>query len=81
MTNTEKHAPFPVGGRREPVYKFLRTRGWVMSDWSDKHWSRADGLRLHVYGAGSMARIHDKDGKLLAEGALDAAVDALNEKE
>ena len=48
---------FPVGGPRAPVYAFLRARGWVMCEWSDKHWTRADGAELTVYGAGSMARI------------------------
>ena len=65
---------FPIGGPREPVYNFLRYNGWIMSDWSDKHWTRADGLRLHVYGSGSMARIHDKDGNQVADSDLADAV-------
>ena len=77
MSNTEKHTPFPVGGSRQRVYNFLQGRGWMMSNWSDKHWNRADGLKLHVYGAGSMARIYDKDNKLIVDGALDAAIIAL----
>ncbi len=48
---------FPVGGPKDPVYNFLRERGFVMSAWSDKHWTRADGVSLHLFGTGSMARI------------------------
>jgi len=64
---------FPVGGAREPVYRFLLEHGFTMSDWSDKHWNKADGSSIHIYGSGSMARVY-KDGKLLADDSLEAAV-------
>lgn len=66
---------FPVGGPREPVYQFLRSEGFVMSRTNDKHWWRHDGLNLHLYGVGSMARITHADGRLIADEALDSAVD------
>ena len=54
---------FPVGGPRAPVFSFLRDHGFVPSRHSDKEWHRHDGLVLHLYGAGSKARIYD--GKVL----------------
>ena len=65
---------FPAGGSREPVYNFLRGHGFVMARYSDKLWTRADGLELTVYGAGSMARVHNKDGKIIADAPLAEAV-------
>lgn len=65
---------FPVGGSRQRVYDYLRNRGFIMSNWSDKHWERADGLHVHVYGTGSRARCL-KDGKVIADGPLDEAVE------
>ena len=61
---------FPAGGPREPVYSFLREHGFTMGRYSDKLWTRSDGMEVSVYGAGSMARIHNQDGKLLADGPL-----------
>lgn len=60
---------FPAGGPREPVYEFMRSRGFVMSKWSDKVWSRADGLEASIYGAGSEVRVN-REGKSLADGPL-----------
>lgn len=68
---------FPVGGSRQAVYDFLRDHGFIMSKWSDKQWTRADGLTLHVYGTGSKALIRDKQGIVLADDALDTAVTTL----
>ena len=65
---------FQVGGAREMVYNFLRNHGFMMSRWSDKVWARVDGVTVNVYGAGSMARINDKDGKLLVDAPLAEAV-------
>ena len=65
---------FPVGGPRQPVYSFISHNGWVMSPWSDKHWNRADGMQLHLYGAGSMARILDYQGNVLIDAPLAEAV-------
>lgn len=65
---------FPVGGPREPVYNFLRDHGFVMARYSDKLWTRADGLEVTVYGTGSMARIHNKDGKIIADAPLAEAL-------
>ena len=62
---------FPAGGEREPVYNFLRSKGFVMSKWSDKVWERADGVKVSVYGAGSMAYVTGKNGELLADAPLD----------
>ncbi len=64
---------FPIGGSKDAVYHFLRQHGFIMSNWSDKHWTRHDGLELHVYGTGSMARI-SKDGTVLADAPLAEAV-------
>ena len=47
-----------------------------MSQRSDKHWTRADGVTLHLYGAGSMARVYDEaGGNLIIEADLQTAVD------
>ena len=70
-------ARFPVGGSRDAVYSFLRSHGFVMSSWSDKHWGRADGLSLVIYGVGSKARIHNQDGALLADDDIDVALTRL----
>jgi hypothetical protein len=64
----------PVGGKRQPVYDFLKDHGFLMSRNSDKCYLRADGVELHLYGAGSMARIYDKDRNLLVDDKLEAAV-------
>lgn len=48
---------FPVGGPRAAVEDALRERGFVMGSFSDKHWSRPDGLNAHVYGTGSRLRV------------------------
>lgn len=65
---------FPVGGPRQPVYNFLQRNGFIMSRNNDKCWMRADGVELHLYGTGSMARIFNKEGKVLADEALADAV-------
>lgn len=60
---TETIEKFPVGGPRQAVYNALQSRGFVQSNWSDKHWERADGLKAHIYGSGSrlaLRRGHDK---------------------
>ena len=51
-------ATFPPGGPRQPVYDFLRDLQFTMSPFSDKHWTRLDGIELDLYGAGSMARVY-----------------------
>ena len=48
---------FPIGGPRQPVYDFLAGLGYHESDWTDKQWHHPDGRMLHLYGAGSMARV------------------------
>ena len=65
---------FPVGGPRDEVYSFLRGKGFLMSERSDKVWERADGVVVSVYGAGSMARV-TKNGELLADAPLDQAIE------
>ena len=65
---------FKVGGSKDKVFRFLRNHGFVMSKWSDKHWTRADGVKLHIYGTGSMAIIYDKSGTVIADEAIDSAV-------
>ncbi len=72
-TDTTKRARFPIGGPREPVYAFIKQHGFRMSNWSDKHWTRADGMHLHLYGVGSKARI--SNGALqIADGDLATAM-------
>jgi hypothetical protein len=73
MNAQQNSTRFPVGGERDKVYSFLRSNGYIMSDWSDKHWTRADGVNLHLYSSGSRARI-TKSGQVIADDALDIAV-------
>lgn len=68
-----KDTKFPVGGYKDDVFAFLQKHGFVMSEWSDKHWTRSDGLKLHIYGTGSMARIYRND-KLIADGLIEETV-------
>ena len=56
MTTSKR---FPIGGSRQNVYSFLQSKGFIQSRHSDKEYHRHDGLRLHLYGTGSMARIYD----------------------
>ena len=66
---------FPVGGSRQNVYSFMEQYGFMMSRNNDKCWLRhADGVEAHIYGAGSMARVFSKEGKLLADAKLSEAV-------
>ena len=65
---------FPIGGPRQPVYDFLQSHGFLMSRNNDKWYLRADGVELHLYGTGSMARIYGKDGKMLVDAPLAEAV-------
>jgi len=65
---------FPVGGPREPVYAFLRDHGYTVAPFSDKQWARHDGQTLYLYGAGSMAVVRDANGAVIANVALDQAV-------
>ena len=79
--NAPRTAPkFPVGGPRQPVYAFLQSQGFIMDKGGDKHYTRADGVWLHLYGAGSMARIYAFDGTILADGSLADAIAALGDK-
>lgn len=68
---------FPAGGPRQPVFDFLYHNGFVQSVSSDKKWLRADGITLHIYGAGSMARVFDVNKNILADDNLDKAVEAI----
>lgn len=66
---------FPVGGSRQAAFDFIRSHGYIIENPSnDKHWKRHDGRELHLYGAGSMARIYDKDRNLIADDELDIAI-------
>lgn len=67
---------FPVGGERQAVYDFMRDHGFVMSKWSDKVWSRADGVDANIYGAGSMLQL-TKGGSVIADDGLQVAMKAL----
>ena len=82
---SNKQPRFPVGGSKDAVFKFLGSYGFIMSKWSDKHWLRADGLSVHVYGSGSQARVYDKGhtagDRLLADGPLEAAVNKATGRE
>jgi hypothetical protein len=48
---------FPVGGSRQAVFDALRQRQFTMANFSDKWWTRSDGLEAHVYGSGSRLRL------------------------
>jgi hypothetical protein len=66
---------FPVGGSKDAVYSFMQQQGFLMSRHSDKCWLRpADGIEAHIYGVGSMARIFNQQGKLLADDKITKAV-------
>ena len=66
---------FPVGGSKDAVFSFMEKQGFLMSSHSDKCWLRpADGIEAHIYGVGSMARIFNQDGKLLADDKIGKAV-------
>lgn len=52
---------FPVGGPRQSVYNYMRSLGFVMSDWSDKAWARADGVKANIFGCGSMVRMGQEE--------------------
>ena len=64
---------FPVGGEREPLYNFMRQHGFVMSDYSDKSWTRADGLSASIYGTGSMLKI-TKGAEVVADAPITEAM-------
>lgn len=70
-------ARFPIGGSRDNVYSFMQQHGFLMSRHSDKCWLRADGVEAHIYGAGSMARIFSREGKMLHDAEIDKAVKAV----
>lgn len=65
---------FPINGPRGPVYSFMRSHGFVMSNWSDKIWSRADGMQASIYGSGSMLLL-SKDGNLIADDTIQNAME------
>ena len=66
---------FPVGGPRQPVYDFVRAHGFVIPcKWSDKIWTRHDGMEVQIYNTGSWGRIIDKDSNLVADGPLAEAM-------
>lgn len=77
--NTETRKRFPVCGPRQPVYDFMRGLGFSMSNWSDKHWTAADGIQVQVYGAGSMARIYVNAGEKATDCELDELANMLDE--
>lgn len=68
-TTTETPEPFPIGGPREPVYDALRSRGFAMVPFGDKHWTRRGGLEVHIYGTGSRLRVHRR-GKLICDSKM-----------
>ena len=67
---------FPVGGPRQDVYDYLQSRGFVMSSWSDKSWTRADGFKAQIYGSGSCASV-TRSGAVIAEGPLKETIESL----
>lgn len=81
MTDTRTDAPkqFPVCGPRQPVYDFMRSLGFKMSNWSDKQWIAADDIQVQIYGSGSMARIYVNAGEKTIECELDELADMLEE--
>jgi len=69
---------YPIGGDREAVYNALRRRGFVESGWSDKHWTRSDGLKVRVYGSGSkLAVLRDKES--VCDGPMDDSLKTIDE--
>lgn len=60
---------FPIGGPRQAVYDALTSRQFTMSNFSDKHWTRADGLGAHVYGTGSRLSLR-YNGQQVADGLM-----------
>lgn len=68
---------FPIGGEREPVIDFMRQHGFVMSKWSDKVWSRADGVEASIYGAGSRLQLM-RGAVVVADGAIEEAMRAIH---
>jgi hypothetical protein len=69
---------FPIGGSRQAVYDALRLRSFVMSGWSDKHWTRIDGVKAHIYGAGSMLQL---SGPVVDDGPLGEVLERLQLKD
>lgn len=67
---------YPAGGPREPVYALMRSLGFSMATFGDKTWTSADKITVHIYGAGSMARITDE----AHIGAVECALDELAER-
>ena len=63
---------FPVGGPREAVYSFLRSKGFRMSNRSDKEWAWGASATLLLYGSGSEAVIYSTSGNF--KGPLEDAV-------
>lgn len=75
MENTR----FPVGGPKQPVFDFLRGRGFEMHKATDKWWVRDGNTEVHLYGAGSMAKVYFKphaDGPtyLLSDADIETAI-------
>jgi hypothetical protein len=68
---------FPIGGPRQPVYAFLKAHGFTMDSHGDKQWTRADGVRVNIYGSGARVSAFDKDGQQIADGRLAEVVEAL----
>ena len=68
---------FPVGGSKDAVFSFLSHYGFKMSSWSDKHFSRADGIQAHIYGAGSMCKVTTQTGALIADAPIKEAIAAI----
>jgi len=59
--NPPPRQQYPVGGPRQPVYDLMRHLGFSEWNWSDKYYRSADGIEVHIYGAGSMARVKVKE--------------------
>ena len=49
---------FLVGGPTEPLYEYLASKGFTMSNHSVKVWARADGVVATIYGTGSRLQIN-----------------------
>lgn len=79
MTEWPNEGRFPVGGPRQPVYDFLRSLGFSMAPGlGDKHWISADKLEVHIYGAGSMARVSKKGEQWISEVELNKLAEHLD---
>jgi hypothetical protein len=67
---------FPIGGPRKVVYDALKSRGFTMSNWSDKFWSNGT-VEARVYGSGSRLQIVQSESTI-DDGPMGEVLDRLD---